>query len=635
MKLTSEVLQGVRAIKSYNWEQPFVQTLAAIRKAELDALKKSANAKAMLTAILSASPSFVAVATLSVYALLGHKLTPTKVFTALALFNQLRFPLIFFPMLLNTLAEGKVSLVRITDFLSSKEVDDYVERDVAGEGCAIAVTNATFSWKPKSGQIAPPDDKSTVTRGNLVGINFRVKKGELLAVVGPVGSGKSSLVSAVLGDMHLVGEGGRVVVQGSVALVPQTAWIPNESFRDVVLFGRPMNEYRYGRALHACGLEKDLAMLDSGDLTEIGERGTNLSGGQKQRLSIARAVYEDADIYLFDDPLSALDAEVGNTLFNECICEALAGKTRVLITHQLSVLTQVDRVVIMQQTRSGACAVLDQGTLPELLSRGHDFSELIKESAPNGAATVVTNSDSDSASDSVISVDSAAAPTVIESIDLNSEESLEERVMLMPEPRLTASPISQASMSAPIESPDEDSGTTSTRSDGTVAKIPAVAPPPAPVSTQTTTNTGGSAVTVSPTPATIVPASPRRLVLAEDRAEGAVKWGVYAEYLRSAQRPVLLAVIVASFLLANTCQVAQQWAVAAWTGDAGYTRYPLAAYLSAVAGMATGVAGFTWVRAYCSTWFGAFASERIHNNMVAAVLSAPLNYFGKKSFCYV
>ena len=215
------------------------------------------------------------------YGLLGNVLTPTKVFTALALFNQLRFPLVFLPLLLNNLAEGKVSLVRLTKFLLTDEVQDYVERDDIDTGLetlgpwktsedAVVIENGTFSWNSnaiiplgekkvlESGVApVPAEHKNTESkRGVLSNINFKVKKGELIAIVGPVGSGKSTLLSALLGELNK--QNGRVSVRGSVAYVPQSAWIPNDSLKNVVLFGRVLDQEKYDDTIEACGLTKVL-----------------------------------------------------------------------------------------------------------------------------------------------------------------------------------------------------------------------------------------------------------------------------------------------------------------------------------------------------------------------------------------
>ncbi len=347
--------------------------------------------------VLSTAPSLVAAVTLGVYGLLGNVLNPTKVFTSLALFNQLRFPLIFLPMLFNTLAEGKVSLNRLTSFLQTEEVQSYVESKEDGN-YQIRVENGMFSWTNSNSSTTMENTATNISsvneadngeqRGKLVDVNLTVKKGELIAIVGPTGSGKSTLLNALLGELNK--ENGTVNVVGKVAYVSQSSWIPNDSLRNVILFGRPMDPKRYQEVLKCSGLERDLKLLENGDLTEIGERGINLSGGQKQRVAIARALYDEADVYLFDDPLSALDNEVGAQVFRSCINgNILKGKTRILVTHQLGVLAEVDKIVVMDKTEteqepnslsvSRPCRILDQGSLAQLLSRGRDLSKYVQK----------------------------------------------------------------------------------------------------------------------------------------------------------------------------------------------------------------------------------------------------------------
>jgi ABC-type multidrug transport system fused ATPase/permease subunit len=178
-------------------------------------------------------------------------------------------------------------------------------------------------------------------------MQFEVRPGELIAIVGSVGSGKSSLLAAVVGQLPLIS--GELFVKGRIAYATQQAWMMNESLRQNVLFSLPFDEQRYVRALKAAQLLPDLEQLPAGDLTEIGERGINLSGGQKQRVSLARAVYSDRELYLLDDVLSAVDQHVGKQLFNECICGAMKGKTRLLVTNQLQYLPMCDRVIVLKK----------------------------------------------------------------------------------------------------------------------------------------------------------------------------------------------------------------------------------------------------------------------------------------------
>lgn len=207
---------------------------------------------------------------------------------------------------------------------------------------ALHIEEASFRW----------DEEDTT----LKNINLQVKKGHIAAVVGPVGCGKSSLISAVLGEMDKLK--GSVNTDGSMAYVSQQAWIQNATLKNNILFGKPLDKAFYEKVIEACALTQDIKMLPGGDQTEIGEKGINLSGGQKQRVALARAVYSRAEIYLFDDPLSAVDSHVGKHIFEKVIGPSgmLLGKTRLLITHSISFLPYVNKIYVMNSgeiTESG------------------------------------------------------------------------------------------------------------------------------------------------------------------------------------------------------------------------------------------------------------------------------------------
>ena len=245
-------------------------------------------------------------------------------------------------------------------FLNAEELSRSVEELEPDSGDSILMEAASFSW----------DDTSSPA---LEGIDLRVPKGSLVAVVGAVGAGKSSLVSALLGEMEMVS--GRTARQTNVAYVPQQAWIQNMSLKDNILFERPYREAKFRRVLKACALESDLDILASAKDTEIGENGINLSGGQKQRVSLARAVYAGADLYLLDDPLSAVDSHVGKHIFDEVLSSAtglLRGKTRILVTHGVSFLQEVDQIVVMKGGR-----VAEVGSYQSLMERGGAFAEFL------------------------------------------------------------------------------------------------------------------------------------------------------------------------------------------------------------------------------------------------------------------
>ncbi|XP_006872061.1 PREDICTED: multidrug resistance-associated protein 1 [Chrysochloris asiatica] len=366
IKLMNEILNGVKVLKLYAWELAFKEKVLTIRQEELKVLKKSAYLAAMGTFTWVCTPFLVALSTFAVYVTIDESniLDAKKAFVSLALFNILRFPLNILPMVISSIVQASVSLKRLRIFLSHEELEpDSIERRPAKEGsgtCSVTVKNATFTWARGD----PP---------TLNGITFSVPEGALVAVVGQVGCGKSSLLSALLAEMDKVE--GHVAIKGSVAYVPQQAWIQNDSLRENIIFGRQLQERYYKAVIESCALLPDLEILPSGDRTEIGEKGVNLSGGQKQRVSLARAVYCDSDIYLFDDPLSAVDAHVGKHIFENVMGPKgmLKNKTRILVTHGLSYLPQVDKIIVMSGGK-----VSEMGSYQELLARDGAFAEFLR-----------------------------------------------------------------------------------------------------------------------------------------------------------------------------------------------------------------------------------------------------------------
>ncbi|NWR70013.1 MRP3 protein, partial [Centropus unirufus] len=366
IKLMNEILGGIKVLKLYAWEPSFSDKVLEIRKNELHVLKKSAYLHAVSTFAWVSAPFLVALTTFAVYVSVGEKniLDAEKAFVSLSLFNILKFPLNMLPQVISNVAQTSVSLKRIQQFLSHDELDpNCVETKVIAPGNAISVRNATFSW----GKELKP---------SLKDINLLVPSGALVAVVGHVGCGKSSLVSALLGEMEKLE--GEVAVKGSVAYVPQQAWIQNATLKDNILFGQAPNEQKYQNVLGACALKTDLEVLPGGDQTEIGEKGINLSGGQRQRVSLARAVYSNSDIYLLDDPLSAVDSHVAKHIFDKVIGPdgVLKGKTRILVTHGISFLPQVDHIVVLTDGK-----ISEMGSYQDLLKQNKAFAEFLRNYA--------------------------------------------------------------------------------------------------------------------------------------------------------------------------------------------------------------------------------------------------------------
>uniref|UniRef100_A0A3B1IP99 Canalicular multispecific organic anion transporter 1-like n=1 Tax=Astyanax mexicanus TaxID=7994 RepID=A0A3B1IP99_ASTMX len=361
MKMLNEILSGIKILKLYAWEPSFEAQVQGFRKQELEVMRKSAFLSSVSTFIFFCAPAFVSLASFAVFVSVStdNILDAEKAFTSISLFNILRTPLGMLPLLISAMVQMSVSNRRLEKFLSREDLNTgAVQRDLSYSS-AVSVRDGTFSWNR---------DGSPV----LKNVSLQVSPGALVAVVGAVGSGKSSLVSALLGEMHSLS--GSVNIKGDVAYVPQQAWVQNATLRDNVLFGSDPDERRFCRVLEACALEPDLDLLPAGVQTEIGEKGINLSGGQKQRVSLARAVYSSADIYLLDDPLSAVDAHVGKHLFEKVIGPRglLKDKTRILVTHGISFLPYVDEIVVLVDG-----VVSEVGSYSSLRASKGAFSEFL------------------------------------------------------------------------------------------------------------------------------------------------------------------------------------------------------------------------------------------------------------------
>ncbi|XP_060624168.2 ATP-binding cassette sub-family C member 2 [Anolis sagrei] len=378
MKIMNEIFNGIKILKLFSWEPSFQKRVEKIRNQELRGLLHFSYLQSVSIFVFTCAPFLVSVVTFAVFVMVDENnvLDAQKAFTSIALFNVLRFPLAMLPMVLSSLVQVNVSTRRLERYLGSEDLNTSAIWHEPSPGCAVRFSEASFSWEHNS-------------NATIKDVNLEIPCGNLLAVVGPVGSGKSSLVSAMLGEMENIK--GHINIQGSVAYVPQQAWIQNATLKDNILFGSPLDEARYQQVIEACALLPDLQLLPGGDLTEIGERGINLSGGQKQRVSLARAVYNNADIYLLDDPLSAVDSHVGRHIFDKVLGPEglLQNKTRILVTHSLSFLAQVDDIVMLVDG-----SVSEKGSYSTLISNGGEFAQLLntygnqQEGSPEEEATV-------------------------------------------------------------------------------------------------------------------------------------------------------------------------------------------------------------------------------------------------------
>ncbi|PVD27667.1 hypothetical protein C0Q70_12834 [Pomacea canaliculata] len=362
MRLTNDLLSGIRVVKMYAWELSFEKRITDLRSEEMKVLLRMAYLNILLGVCCYFAPFLVTLATFATFVEVSPDtyLDARRAFVTLSLLNMLRVPLERLAIVIPMIVQAFVSVQRINRFLCCEDLDTNSVTYAKDAVNAITVQNGTFTWDRNYEPV-------------LKNVDISIGVGRLVAVVGHVGSGKSSLISALLGETEkLTGE---VIIKSSVAYAPQQAWIQNTTLRDNVLFGKLFNKQKYQQVLRACALEPDLETLPAGDMTEIGERGINLSGGQKQRVSLARAVYSDSDIYLLDDPLSAADSHVGKHIFTEVIGPngLLRHKTRVLVTHGIHWLPMVDEIIVLSDN-----GISEKGSYDTLMSHDGPFARFLK-----------------------------------------------------------------------------------------------------------------------------------------------------------------------------------------------------------------------------------------------------------------
>nr|XP_033792775.1 multidrug resistance-associated protein 7 isoform X2 [Geotrypetes seraphini] len=350
----TEILSGIRIIKFYTWEKHFTDKVNDFREKELSRLRVLKYLDAVCVYLWAALPVLISILTFITYVLLGHELTAAKVFTALALVGMLILPLNNFPWVLNGTLEAKVSLDRIQRFfeLPDQDLDSYYSSDASSDpDVVLELHQSTFSWSPPLSASHFESEEEPEQKGALETCihHLTVKKGTLVGVVGKVGCGKSSLLAAITGELNR--KDGSVYVLGleqGFGLVTQEPWIQFATIRENILFGKGYNAKFYQEVVEVCALADDLKILPRGDQTIVGEKGVTLSGGQKARVALARAVYQNKEIYLFDDPLAAVDADVASHIMEKCILGILRHKTRILCTHRLEILDKADMLVLME-----------------------------------------------------------------------------------------------------------------------------------------------------------------------------------------------------------------------------------------------------------------------------------------------
>ncbi|KAJ3380135.1 hypothetical protein HDU92_006163 [Lobulomyces angularis] len=378
IKKTNELLQSIKIVKFFNWEKSFLNTLLIIRKTELKFLKSYLTKIVYFRIIWWTMPILCSLTTFCVYTkVFQNELTATIAFTGLALFNTLKFPLFSFPDIIVKILDSYVSFKRIDKFLNSKEVpsaisqknfakdDSNFEVNVSSSTLTeeehISLIEASYKWERST------DACLAEHAFKLEDLNLRFPRNKLSVICGATGSGKTSLLQALLGEMKIY-HGSHItsIADDSVAYVSQQAWLQQLTIRENICFNNDYDSKWYKSVVYACGLKSDFDSMPSGDKTEVGEKGMNLSGGQKQRIALARAVYSKKNLILMDDPLSAVDAPTARHIFNECILKLLKNNTCILVTHAIQlcvphseylVLMENGKTIIHGETKDVLCEV--------------------------------------------------------------------------------------------------------------------------------------------------------------------------------------------------------------------------------------------------------------------------------------
>ncbi|XP_041065533.1 canalicular multispecific organic anion transporter 1 [Carcharodon carcharias] len=575
MKLMNEILNGIKVMKFYAWEPSFEEQVLGIREKELKVMKKSSYVVAASLFLITCTPFIVILTSFAVYLAVdpNNVLDAEKAFTSISLFNIMRFPLMMLPMLISSMVQARVSCKRLERFLGGENLDtSAIQQDPSFES-AVSFSDATFSWNKNESPA-------------IKNVTLDIKPGRLVAVVGPVGSGKSSLISALLGEMENIN--GFINVKGSFAYVPQQAWIQNDILQNNILFGLEREESRYQKVLEACALLPDLELLPAGDQTEIGEKGINLSGGQKQRVSLARAAYSTAEIIILDDPLSAVDAHVGKHIFEKVIGPngLFKDKTRILVTHGVTFLPQMDEIVVLVDGK-----VSEVGSYKTLKANKGAFADFLNtygegDRSEEGEATVnvVTEEDLTLGDDQEPQADEH--PSDVVTLTLKRENS----------ERARCRKWSKSSVRVSLKKAMRDKVLASEK-EGHVEAVKG-----------------------------------QRLIEKEAVETGKVKYSVYWKYLRMIGWMYSLLIMVL-YIAQNVATIGQNLWLSDWTSDASY--YANTTYPSSERDKRIGIFGVLGIAQAVFVFLGLFlitegtiaASRDLHSRLLHNILHVPMLFF--------
>ncbi|EJD07137.1 ABC protein [Fomitiporia mediterranea MF3/22] len=566
--LILEVLGGMRIVKYFSYETPFLKRIFDIRTKELDKIRMIHVSRAANIALAFSLPVLAATLAFVTYTKTTSSFDVAIIFSSLSLFQLLRQPLMFLPRALSAIADARSALTRLEKVFHA-ELRDTIALDIdLSLDVALRVDNATFEWEESAPQEsigtsgtgkdkhkdkrekelkdklnAIEDEKKTdAVPFRVRDVNLVVPRGQLVAIVGPVGSGKSSLLQGLIGEMRKVE--GSVKFGGQVGYCSQTAWIQNATLRENILFGQDFDPDKYWDVIERSSLLPDLEVLPDGDLTEIGEKGINLSGGQKQRVNIARALYYDADVVILDDPLSAVDAHVGKALFTDAILGALRsrGKTVILVTHALHFLSQCDYIYTMSAGKIG-----EHGTYGDLLSRGGEFARLAREYGGEQ--------------------------------EREEDEATDEDAPTKSTKTIGMEPVNKEKLKAKLD----------------LSKV------------------AGKGTLEG------------RLMVKEKRTTGAVPWHVYMTYIKAGKGYITLPLILLCIVLMQTSSVLNSYALVWWENNAFNRPFSFYQLLYAMLGIAQSL--FTFFLGSSMDVLSDFASRNLHHDSLRNVFYAPMSFF--------
>lgn len=582
-RLINEIINNMKSIKLYAWGSAFMNKLNYVRnEQELKNLRRIGATQAVANFTWTTAPFFVSCSTFAVFVLTQDRpLTVEIVFPALALFNLLTFPLAVLPMVITALVEASVAVGRITDFFKAEELqsDAVIVKPAPQElgEETVVIRNGTFSWNRYESKAALKD------------INFTAYKGELSCIVGRVGAGKSSFLQSILGDLYK--EKGTTEVSGTVAYASQQTWVLNATVKENIVFGYRFDPEFYEKTVKACALVDDFAQLPDGDETVVGERGISLSGGQKARVSLARAVYARADIYLLDDVLSAVDSHVGRHIIDNVLGPRglLNTKTRILATNAISVLSHASYITMLKDGE-----IKERGTFNELKGNKGLVAELLRTSGHDGNGS---SSASASASGRTSPVRSETSTAVGSEAARNKEELAEAEEDV---PELV--PIKAGAVGA---KPRTSSMATLRRASTASFRGPRGKLTDEEVSSSRTMQKG------------------------EFVEQGKVKWSVYGEYAKE-NNLYAVAVYFACLILSQTASVGssiwlKEWAQA--NSDHGENK-DIGMYLGIYFAVGIGASILTMVQTLVLWIFCSIeASRKLHERMATAIFRSPMSFF--------